>query len=72
MVKAWKEAFKDEKYSKSIKASMVKNLPVNFMCHAVHIQISEGDKGGPRGGPSADAIVSKMTAFCVIDHVHAT
>ena len=67
MVKAWKEAFKDEKYAKSIKASMVKNLPVNFTYNAVHIQISEGDEGGL----SADAIVSKMIAFCIIDHMHA-
>ena len=59
MVKAWKEAFKDKKYAKSINASMVKNLPMNFTCDAVHIQISEGDIF--KGGPPADAIVSKMT-----------
>ena len=40
---------------------MIKNIPVNFTCNAGHIQISEGDIF--KGGPSADAIGSKMTAF---------
>ena len=42
---------------------------MNFTCNTVCTQISEGDIF--KGGPPADAIVSKMTAFCIIDHVHA-